>query len=77
MMDSSISQLQPATFAEFEQDTKRGNVVAVSKTVSASLTNPVDAFVNVAGSARYAFLFESVEGGEEWPSILFSARILT
>jgi anthranilate synthase component 1 len=63
-MDSSISQLQPATFAEFEQDTKRGNVVAVSKTVSASLTNPVDAFVNIAGAARYAFLFESVEGGE-------------
>jgi anthranilate synthase component 1 len=26
--------------------------------------NPVDAFVNVAGDARYAFLLESVEGGE-------------
>jgi len=63
-MTPSISQLQPATFAEFEQDAKRGNVVAVSKTVSASLTNPVDAFVSVAGAARYAFLFESVEGGE-------------
>ena len=63
-MDSLIPQLQPATFAEFEQDAKRGNVVAVSKTVSASLTNPVDAFVSIAGSARYAFLFESVEGGE-------------
>lgn len=63
-MDLLIPQLQPATFAEFEQDTKRGNVVAVSRTVSASLTNPVDAFVNVAGSARYAFLFESVEGRE-------------
>lgn len=56
--------LQPATFAEFAQDTKRGNVVAVSRTVSAQLANPVDAFVNVADSARYAFLFESVEGGE-------------
>jgi anthranilate synthase component 1 len=63
-MDLLISQLQPATFAEFEQDTKSGNVVAVSRTVAAALTNPVDAFVNVAGSARYAFLFESVEGGE-------------
>ena len=63
-MNPPISQLQPATFAEFEQETKRGNVVAVARTVSADAMNPVDAFVNVAGSARYAFLFESVEGGE-------------
>lgn len=63
-MDSPISQLQPATFAEFQRETIRGNVVAVTRTVSASLTNPVDAFVNIAGSARYAFLLESVEGGE-------------
>lgn len=63
-MDLLIPQLQPATFAEFEEDSKRGNVVAVSRTVSASLTKPVDAFVSVAGAARYAFLFESVEGGE-------------
>lgn len=63
-MDSPISQLQPATFAEFEQETRRGNVVAVARTVAADSMNPVDAFVNVAGAARYAFLFESVEGGE-------------
>lgn len=63
-MDSLISQLQPATFAEFEQETKRGNVVAVARNVSAAAMNPVDAFVNIAGSARYSFLFESVEGGE-------------
>ncbi len=62
-MDSN-SQLRPATFAEFEQETKRGNVVAVTKTVEAGSIDPVDAFVNVAGSARYAFLLESVEGGE-------------
>lgn len=63
-MDPSTSQLQPATFAEFEQETKRGNVVAVSRTISSSTMNPVDAYVRVAGAARYAFLFESVEGGE-------------
>lgn len=59
-----ISQLQPATFAEFEQEAKRGNVVAVARTVASENLNPVDAFVNVAGEARYAFLLESVEGGE-------------
>jgi anthranilate synthase component 1 len=63
-MDSSISQVQPATFAEFEQETDRGNVIAISRTVAADSLNPVQAFVNVAGAARYAFLFESVEGGE-------------
>jgi anthranilate synthase component I len=63
-MDAPISKLQPATFAEFEQDTKRGNVVAVARTVAPDSIDPVDAFVNVAGAARYAFLLESVEGAE-------------
>ena len=63
-MNPPISQLQPATFAEFEQETQRGNVVAVARNLSAEAMNPVDAFVNIAGSARYSFLFESVEGGE-------------
>jgi len=57
-----ISQLQPATFAEFEQATARGNIVAVTRTIAAETISPVDAFVNVANGARYAFLFESVEG---------------
>jgi anthranilate synthase component 1 len=66
-MDPLVSQLQPATFAEFEQETKRGNVVAVARTVAADSIDPIDpisAFVKVAVSARYAFLLESVEGGE-------------
>jgi anthranilate synthase component 1 len=63
-MASSNSQLQPATFEEFVQDAKRGNVVAVARTVAAGSIDPIDAFVSVAGSASYAFLFESVEGGE-------------
>jgi anthranilate synthase component 1 len=61
---SPISQLQPATFAEFEQEAKRGNIVAVAKTVPAEKLDPVDALVNAAGDTRYAFLLESVEGGE-------------
>src|SRR5258705_5793166 len=63
-MQPEKPQLQAATFAEFQQEAKRGNVVAVSRTVGSQGIDPIDAFVKVAGSARYAFLFESVEGGE-------------
>lgn len=63
----AINPIQPATFAEFLEEAKRGNVIAVARTVAAGAgasLNPVDAFVSVAGVARFAFLFESVEGGE-------------
>src|SRR6185295_16878320 len=66
-MNPFVSQLQPATFAEFEQDTKLGNVVAVTRTIAADSIDPIDpidAFVKVADSAPYGFLLESVEGGE-------------
>jgi anthranilate synthase component 1 len=56
--------LQPATFEEFEREAARGNVVPVVRTVLADLQTPVGAFMRVAGGARYAFLLESVEGGE-------------
>jgi anthranilate synthase component I len=61
---NTVSQLQPATFAEFERETTRGNVVAVVRTFAADSIDPVDAFLTVAGSASNAFLLESVEGGE-------------
>ena len=63
----TTAQLFPATFAEFLQQTERGNVVAVVRTIAAGVAEPMDpleAFERVAGSARYAFLFESVEGSE-------------
>jgi anthranilate synthase component 1 len=56
--------LQPATFEEFEREMARGNVVPVVRTVLADLQTPVGAFVRVASEAPYAFLLESVEGGE-------------
>jgi anthranilate synthase component 1 len=56
--------LQPATFAEFERETARGNVVPVVRAVLADLQTPVSAFLRVAGASPYAFLLESVEGGE-------------
>lgn len=63
-MTAFPSQLQPGTFAEFAQESKRGNVIGVSRTVSDELLSPVDAFVRVASDSRFAFLFESVEGGK-------------
>ncbi len=56
--------LQPASFAEFARETERGNVVPVVRTVLADLQTPVGALMRLAGDARYAFLLESVEGGE-------------
>ena len=56
--------LQPATFEEFESETRRGNVVPVVRAVLADLQTPVGAFLRVAGGAGHAFLLESVEGGE-------------
>src|SRR5215210_1385413 len=56
--------LQPASFEEFEREAGRGNVVPVVRSVLADLQTPVGAFLRVAAHARYAFLLESVEGGE-------------
>jgi anthranilate synthase component 1 len=57
-------ELQPATFEEFEREATRGNVVPVVRRVLADLQTPVGAFLRLANNVRYAFLLESVEGGE-------------
>jgi anthranilate synthase component I len=57
--------LQPSTFEDFAREAARGNVVPVVRHVLADLQTPVGAFLRVAGrEAPYAFLLESVEGGE-------------
>jgi anthranilate synthase component 1 len=56
--------LQPATFEDFLREAKRGNVVPIVRSVLADLQTPVGAFLRVAEGARYAFLLESIEGGE-------------
>src|SRR5438067_6767057 len=61
---NSMIDLQPASFEEFLREAARGNVVPVVRSVLADLQTPVGAFLRVAGGARYAFLLESVEGGE-------------
>ncbi len=52
------------TFDEFVDLAKRGNFVPVVKEIVADLLTPVSAFLKVAEHADYAFLLESVEGGE-------------
>jgi anthranilate synthase component 1 len=56
--------LVPATFEDFELEARRGNIVPVVRSVLADLQTPVGAFLRVAGDAPYAFLLESIEGGE-------------
>src|SRR5437762_13843121 len=57
-------ELKPANFEQFEREAQRGNVVPVVRTVLADLHTPVGAFLRIAGDAEYAFLLESIEGGE-------------
>jgi len=56
--------LKPSTFEEFEREAERGNVVPVARSVLADLQTPVGAFLRIADDAQYAFLLESIEGGE-------------
>jgi anthranilate synthase component 1 len=63
-VNAITSNLQPASFAEFERETAHGNVVAVVRVVPENYRSPVQAFMNVAGDSDYAFLLESVEGSE-------------
>src|SRR6266581_2327625 len=52
------------SFDEFKELTRRGTFVPVVKEIVADLLTPVSAFLKIAEHADYAFLLESVEGGE-------------
>lgn len=65
--------LQPATFDDFLKESERGNVVPIVRRVLADLQTPVSTFLRLTNSltntgasnpVKYAFLLESVEGGE-------------
>src|SRR6202171_6548475 len=56
--------LQPATYEAFKREAGQGNVVPVVRSVLADLQTPVGAFMRLAANQPYAFLLESVEGGE-------------
>jgi anthranilate synthase component 1 len=52
------------SFEEFKELAQRGTFVPVCKEIVADLLTPVSAFLKIAEDADYAFLLESVEGGE-------------
>jgi anthranilate synthase component 1 len=56
--------VKQTTFEEFVELSRRGTFVPVVKEVIADLLTPVSAFLKIAEHSDYAFLFESVEGGE-------------
>ena len=53
------------TFEEFRELAERGTFVPVYKEIVADLLTPVSAFLKIAEHSDYAFLLESVEGGEQ------------
>jgi len=66
-------ELTPKTFEEFLQETQKGNVVPIVRSVLADLHTPVSAFLRISESAKQAFLFESIEGGERLARYSFLA----
>jgi anthranilate synthase component 1 len=57
--------VKQTTFEEFVDLARRGTVVPVVREIMADLLTPVSAFIKIAEHSDYAFLFESVEGGEQ------------
>ena len=57
--------MRVTTFDEFKELAQRGTFVPVFKEIVADLLTPVSAFLKIAEHSHYAFLLESVEGGEQ------------
>jgi anthranilate synthase component 1 len=53
------------SYDEFVELARRGTFVPVYKEIMADLLTPVSAFLKIAEHSDYAFLLESVEGGEQ------------
>jgi anthranilate synthase component I len=60
----SSRAMKITSFDEFKELARRGTFVPVVKEIVADLLTPVSAFLKIAEHADYAFLLESVEGGE-------------
>src|SRR4051812_9642985 len=56
--------MQITSFEDFKELAQRGTFVPVYKEIVADLLTPVSAFLKIAEHSDYAFLLESVEGGE-------------
>lgn len=61
----SHKKVSPASYEEFLELARQGTVIPISKRVVADMQTPVSAFLRLAGKQPYAFLLESVEGGEK------------
>jgi anthranilate synthase component 1 len=57
-------------FDAFQRLSQEGNLIPVCRDVMADLDTPVSAFLKLA-RGPYAFLLESVEGGEQWARYSF------
>ncbi len=57
------TMIQP-DFKTFRGLARQGNLVPVYETYTADLLTPVGAYLRIARDAKYSFLLESVEGGE-------------
>src|ERR1041385_3979656 len=55
----------PDTYEKFLELCRQGTVVPVFKRVLADMMTPVSAFLRIVADHHYAFLLESVEGGEK------------
>lgn len=60
-----MGSISPATYDEFLSLATRGNVIPLVKSVTADLLTPVSAFLRIERESQYAFLLESIEGGEK------------
>jgi anthranilate synthase component 1 len=56
--------MKQTTFDEFVELSRRGTFIPVVREIMADLLTPVSAFLKIAEHSDYAFLLESVEGGE-------------
>jgi anthranilate synthase component 1 len=68
---------------KFKEDAANSGLIPVSAEIIVDLDTPLTLFSKVAGEDPYAFLFESMEGGEKWgrfsfigfdPLLTFSSR---
>ncbi len=57
--------MKQTSFEDFVDLSRRGTFVPVVREIMADLLTPVSAFIKIAEHSDYAFLFESVEGGEQ------------
>jgi anthranilate synthase component 1 len=58
------------SFETFAQRAKEGNLIPIYKEILADTETPVTALMKLR-SKSYAFLLESVEGGEKWGRYTF------